>query len=401
MLAGTAPAPIDEHVAVDRRAAIVRCLRTLDLPWTGADRAVRRLHDAGLRHLLRPAALTALGALGVAGTAAIAFVLTSDAPVTWRATPGMVPAVLVLMVVAVVAHELGHALVLVANGRRLRHAGVRLHLGAPAFYVDSTEALVLPRRARVAQVLAGPLAEWLVAGIAALVYLRLPDSGGADLARRFVVLETITVATNLLPFAGLDGSWLLADATRELDPSARGRDALRDCAGCVRSLERPRAIDVLWAAYGLADRAVGTVLLLLAGVFWYATFGRLAGVLVAAGPAGVAVLVAGAVVLLRPACGAARPGFVRACHRAGGRLRFRTERKWRVAAMTALAPQVELAGLDAVALGVLAGRLEPVTDGGAFAGVVTEVGGRRIGLAADAIEWVRARRPLPVLATAR
>ena len=48
-------------------------------------------------------------------------------------------------------------------------AGVRVHLGVPAFYIDSIDALLLPSRTRLRQALAGPWAEWLFTSVVAMV----------------------------------------------------------------------------------------------------------------------------------------------------------------------------------------------------------------------------------------
>ena len=61
-------------------------------------------------------------------------------------------------------HELGHAVVLVHYGRRVKSAGFMIYFGSPAFFVESSDGLMLDRRQRIVQSFAGPYAELVVSG---------------------------------------------------------------------------------------------------------------------------------------------------------------------------------------------------------------------------------------------
>ena len=67
--------------------------------------------------------------------------------------------------IAVAIHDIGHALVTIHYGRHVRSAGLRLHLGTPAFYVESLDAPLLTRRQRIIQAAAGPWFEWLFTSV--------------------------------------------------------------------------------------------------------------------------------------------------------------------------------------------------------------------------------------------
>ena len=138
-----------------------------------------------------------------------------------RVHPAQVPLVIALSLAAIGVHEFAHALVVVHHGRAVDAAGVRLHLGTPAFYVESASALLLPRRQRLIQAAAGVWAEWQFTSLAALWLWRSPLVFAVPLLHRFVILNAATIATNLAPFTGLDGSWLLADALRAPDLGRR------------------------------------------------------------------------------------------------------------------------------------------------------------------------------------
>jgi Zn-dependent protease len=147
-----------------------------------------------------------------------------------------------------------------APGRHVRAAGLRLHLGAPAFYVESLDALLLTRRQRLLQAAADPWAEWLATSVVAFAFLSLgTDSDVAAIFHRFVVVNTFVIANNLLPFAGLDGALLFADAVGRPDLPFRTSTALR------RSSSGERWIIV----YSVLNALVAAGLFIVAGYFWW------------------------------------------------------------------------------------------------------------------------------------
>ena len=209
-----------------RRQGLRLSLSDFDLRWDGADRFVHALYRRGARHLFHPLAVVAQIVLGLLGALAVGAALFNHGGVHLRVQPAQVPIILGLSVVAVAIHETAHALVVIRHGRSVDAMGFRLLLGAPSFYVESVDALLLTRRQRLIQAVAGPWAEWLVVSVVALFLLRSPALLMAPLLRRFIILNSATIASNLIPFAGLDGSWILADALGEPDIHQRSRGAL-------------------------------------------------------------------------------------------------------------------------------------------------------------------------------
>lgn len=341
-LAGAAPPPITPPSSPPGSGLV----------WRGADRFVRRLHDAGLSRAMEPRWLAVQLAVAVAGGLAT-LVVVQRQPIHWRATPYEIPIIIALGLVAVAIHEVGHALVTVHHGRHVHMVGLRLHLGSPAFYVESIDALLLTRRQRLAQAAAGPWAEWLVNALIAFVTVALPsDCAAATILQRFVIVNAIGIAVNLLPFVGLDGSMLLADLIREPDLTIRAREGLLH----PRSLARN---DRWLLVYALANLAVAATLAVSAVFFWWQLFGDLFTTLWHWGPPGAA-LVGLAAVALSGALPHVTPPLRHACRRSPllRRARFRLERRWRVRATKAFLRLPDLAELDAPALGVIAGRLE-------------------------------------------
>ncbi len=348
-----------------RRAA--RFVATLDLPLARADRTVRRLHRAGLRHAFRPTVVAAQLGLAVAGLVALVLGAVSGSSVELHVSSARVPVVLALGLVAVAVHELAHALVIVHYGRTVDAVGFRLHLATPAFYVESVDALHLTRRQRLLQAAAGPWAEWLLTSVAAVTLLVLPDGTAQVVLYRFVVLNAFNVASNLLPFVGLDGALILADLIRVPDLPVRSRGAVGRVATTLAARRRPGRSEVGLAGYATANAVVATALVGLSAWLWVNLFGDTVAGLWAAGPLGVTVLVLAAFALGRPAVAVLAP---RVAEGAGTlrRLvhdhRFRRSVLWRVAATKELRKRLpEIGHLDTDRLGVLAGLLVPLRPG--------------------------------------
>jgi hypothetical protein len=333
----------------------------LDLRWYGAGRLVRAAHDRGARHLFHPAAVTAQIVLVLAGLAALAATLCSHQHFQLRVHPAQIPIVIGLSLAAIGVHEFAHALVVVHHGRSVDGAGVRLHLGTPAFYVESVSALLLPRRQRLIQAAAGVWAEWQFTSIIAIWLWRSPLPFAIPLLHRFVILNAATIASNLAPFTGLDGSWILADTLRAPDLARRSGGSVSRLVTALASGQPATGEDRALAAYATLNGLVAAGLLATAGFFWYQLFGDLAATLTHNGPAGWLVLTAAAAILAMPALTAAIPRLgpaadnARALHDA---ITFRLQWKWRILATRHLAAAFpQIAGLSQQELGILAGHL--------------------------------------------
>jgi len=342
------PAPA-ETVATTRRLSA-------GIVWSSAHDFVQRSHDAGLRHTFDPGWILAQVMVAVGGAVTLAH-LAGSRSLQLHARPGQIPAIIVLGLVAVSIHELGHALVTVHHGRRVRAAGLRLHLGSPTFYVDSVDALLLTRRQRIVQAAAGPWAEWLATSMASFVLLAVPiESTVGYVLHRFVIVNTIGIAMNLLPFVGLDGSLLLGDIIREPDLLARKRTALL----APRSLGRG---DRWIFVYACTDSVVAALLLATAVFFWWQLFGGLIEPIGGFAPKGVMLALAAAAVLGGYVSRIFRPTVNRIRRKAVhwmAMLEFRLQRRWRVRAVTAFTVVPGIAQLDAEQLGILAGHLRRV-----------------------------------------
>jgi hypothetical protein len=344
-----------------RQHRLTLSLSRLDVRWSGAGQLVRTAHGHGARHLFCPAAVAAQAVLALAGLAALAAALLSPEHFALRVHPAQVPLVLGLSAAAVAVHEFAHALVVVHHNRSVDGAGARLHLGTPAFYVESADALLLPRRERLIQAAAGVWAEWQFTSIIAIWAWCAPVPFALPLLHRFVILNAATIATNLMPFTGLDGSWLLADAVGAPDLTRRCRGSVSRLLAGLAAGQPATAGDRALAAYSTLNGAVAVALLAAAGFFWYQLFGDLAASLAHHGPAGWLTLVAALAILAMPALTAAGPRLAAAAGTARelqAVIAFRVQWRWRIPATRQLAAAIpQLAALSPQQLGVLAGQL--------------------------------------------
>jgi putative peptide zinc metalloprotease protein len=128
---------------------------------------------------------------------------------------------LALHVVASACHEVGHALATKRAGRRVGRAGVLLHFGLPAVFVDTSDAWMAGRRARMRVTAAGPMAGLFLAGLLQLAGLVVP--GLAPLAFKLAFLWYLQVLLSFNPLLPLDGYHLLLDWLEV--PNLRGRAA--------------------------------------------------------------------------------------------------------------------------------------------------------------------------------
>jgi putative peptide zinc metalloprotease protein len=124
-------------------------------------------------------------------------------------SPGLVLAVLALLVLSNVVHEFGHATALRYGGGRAREMGVALYLIYPAFYTDTTESYRLGRWARVRTDLGGFYFHLIFASIIVGIYLLLRQ----EWLLVVVFLIDLDVLYQLVPFVRFDGYWTLADLT--------------------------------------------------------------------------------------------------------------------------------------------------------------------------------------------
>jgi putative peptide zinc metalloprotease protein len=127
---------------------------------------------------------------------------------------------LLLNVLALACHELGHALATKHAGREVPSAGLLVYFGIPSVFVDTTDVWMAGRRARLLVTAAGPLTGLVLAGSMQLAGLAFPAIG--PLAFKLSFAWYLNGLFNLNPFLALDGYYLLMDWLEIPNLRARG-----------------------------------------------------------------------------------------------------------------------------------------------------------------------------------
>lgn len=119
----------------------------------------------------------------------------------------------IMLSLAKLIHELGHAFAASHFGCRVPSMGIALMMGFPVLWTDVTDAWRLPRRQdRLIIDAAGMFAELILAALATLWWTILPD--GSLRSGVYVLASStwlVTLAINLNPFMRFDGYYLLTD----------------------------------------------------------------------------------------------------------------------------------------------------------------------------------------------
>jgi CRP-like cAMP-binding protein/Zn-dependent protease len=344
------------------RARAREFARTLSIEWQGAHRLVAWAYRYLLRWFFIPWIAGLAFLIAVAGGVAFWSLERSGR----FALGGRSAAVESLLLLAMnyfltFMHELGHASVLVHYGRRVKSAGFMIYFGSPAFFVDSSDGLMLGRRERILQSFAGPYVELIIAGAAALVAWRFPDWSGAPLLYTFALLNYFVIFLNLVPMLELDGYWILSDVIQVPDLRPRSLRFIRyDLWHKLRRRERFTRPEVGLGLYAVLGVAFTIVSVWWSVIFWEEVFGGLVRALWDGGSGGRILLFALILFILGPVI---RGGIavIRTLFRRTRDLtraiRFRLQTRWRVEAARLIDRLPLFDDLDEDALSDLAGRV--------------------------------------------
>jgi CRP-like cAMP-binding protein/Zn-dependent protease len=363
-----APIPTDELIA-DRldpsspgRKKLKTFGRTLSIEWKGADRLVRFCYRTVLRPFFWwPVALVS-GVIAVAGLVAFLDVNASgEFSLDDESAPIESAILLGLAFFLTFMHELGHAVVISRYGRKVKGAGFMIYFGAPAFFVEASDSLMLDRRQRILQSFAGPFTETVIAGVASLFLFWFPDGPLAGLLFRFALLNYLIIFLNLIPLLELDGYWILSDLIQVPDLRPRSLQFIQhDLWHKVRTKDKLTPQEWGLGAYGFAGLAFTIFSFWTAYIFWREIFGELI-ISLWRGGIGSKILLVLLVVFL---AGPVFRGFLnlgRTIARRAAALvraaRFRVETSWRVEAARLIDQLPAFDDLPEDVLSDLAGRV--------------------------------------------
>lgn len=181
---------------------------------------------------------------------------------------------LVLTLVALAIHEIGHGLAVKHAGRRVNEAGIRLYFGLPAAFVDTTDIWMAPPEQRLLTAFAGPWTGLVLGGLLAIAAALSPTGSIGTLLFTAAFVFLVDNLFNFNPLLELDGYYMLIDF---LDRPQLRAEALRFVRGPLwirlwhrRALSREERVLALFGlscvayailAVGLAIRAWQALLL--------------------------------------------------------------------------------------------------------------------------------------------
>lgn len=246
--------------------------RALDWQWAlgHCDPWVARLYAAGVWRLYTPPYLVAMALLGLSGMLAFAWY----AAPAWRvlSAPGPLPLLGWLLpagLLAMLAHEAGHAFTVKACARKVERIGLGWHWVSPVLFVDTSDMWLAGKWQRIAVGLAGIGANLVLAGCAALLAPLLGPAAGAVLWL-FAALSYLAVFLNLNPLLDHDGYHVLSDWLERphlrRDALQRLRHSLRP-GGPLGAAAGPR-VDLLYVALSTTYLLLLLLLLLALQAAW-------------------------------------------------------------------------------------------------------------------------------------
>ena len=342
----------------------------LKIGWDGADRFVRGAYNGGLRVFFLPWMIAVSAIVALVGL--VCFIATQQAgrySLSANHAPGETVLFLGLGLFLTFAHEMGHAMSLIRYQRRVITAGFFIFFGSPAFFVDASDGLMLDQRERIAQSFAGPFAELILAGIASIVMVLIPDTWLAAFLYRFALINYFVIFMNLIPLLELDGYWIFSDLIQMPDLRRRSLQFIQGDLWHKLWHRRPFSLqEVGLGLYGTVGIAFTIFSFYAAYFFWQEIFGGLVSSLWNGGVGSRVLLVLLALVFIGPLI---RGPFTLA-RTFGSRLRdmrdrarFRAQRSWRVEAAALIDALPAFVDLDEDVLSDLAGRIElmSVRDG--------------------------------------
>jgi putative peptide zinc metalloprotease protein len=197
-----------------------------------------------------------------------------------------------------IVHELGHAYTATRYGCRVPAMGISLLVMMPVLYTDTTAAWRLrSRRKRLAIDIAGVAAELMVASIATLCWVVLPE--GSLRSAAFVLATSswaMSLAINLNPFMRYDGYYILSDLlgvpNLQNRAFALGRWKLREGLfdlGEAPPEDVPHKLQIALIAYAFKTWLYRLVLFVGLAFLVYHMFFKLLGILLFAVEIGVFV----------------------------------------------------------------------------------------------------------------
>lgn len=257
--------PVDAFAGVDRLARgsglrrvgsrLWGVLRGRRIVLADIDRLTTWLYRAGGRLLFTRGFAVVAAVLVIAGLALFGRTWTRGTSALFLQDGSYAAGGLVLLglnVVALLAHEFGHALATKHAGRRVPAMGLLVYFGIPSAFVDTTDIWMADRRQRLLATAAGPLSALTLAGVVQVVAVVAPSF--APVAFKLAFAWYLNALFNLNPLMALDGYYLAMDWLEIPNLRARGvRSLVARIRGRAPQWSRLDREERYVAAYGVAS----------------------------------------------------------------------------------------------------------------------------------------------------
>jgi putative peptide zinc metalloprotease protein len=210
-LTGSLGAPLLKPSRGQRVLTRARRTMTREASLHNLDGHITAAYDRGVRVLFTRPAQLLFAAIGITGL--VAFVLVAGS--AHKALSGPHKELLLIIFpatfVSIFLHEAAHAFTVKAFGRQVNRGGVGWYWFGPMAFVDTSDMWLGTRRQRILVSLAGPYADFIVAGAASIAALTVSNTIAAALLWSFALPSYIAVLSNLNPLLEFDGYHILTD----------------------------------------------------------------------------------------------------------------------------------------------------------------------------------------------
>ncbi len=208
---------LEEKDWTHRWAELARAFIEHTFPVKGIDGYVTAIYRWGGWLFFNPLVLALMWIVALTGL--IPFVLQlrqpEQFPIVGVLGGGYLEGIILLLLantVIIFIHELAHALTTKHYGRDVPSGGAMIYYGLPAFYVNTMDIWLEPKKHRIAVSWAGPFSGIVLGGLfSALAWLN-PASLTSQFLFKMAFLGYIGCLVNLNPLLELDGYFILVDA---------------------------------------------------------------------------------------------------------------------------------------------------------------------------------------------
>jgi putative peptide zinc metalloprotease protein len=254
-------------------ARIGRGFLQTSIPLPGLDGTVGRIYRAGAWVFFTRPAFLAGAVLGIVSIGLFIYELEVLRYPLFKFGGSYLQGFLLLMLldlVTISVHELGHAVAMKHAGRWVRRSGLMLYYGMPCAYVDTTDIWMAPRRERLIVSFAGPwTGVWLGAACTIAVLLLPPGSLAGAFFFSWAFVALLDNLFNFCPLLELDGYYLLVDLVEK--PMLRARSFAFVRGELWRKLwtrEKLEPEERFFASFGIASLAWSAMEIYLAVRVW-------------------------------------------------------------------------------------------------------------------------------------